>query len=130
MLRNELIEKLNETVSGLDDSSIQFLVNWADFMLNGPSVEEIREKVATNERALAEQERVAREQRRANLTRGEKVVFNRIQKGKALVLEDVQHRDMTGRDVEFLRDVSQEGLQLACDAFYLGFEKGYKVGSK
>jgi len=133
MSRIEIMEKLNAQIDSMDDQELEHLANLATALRVYSSEERrnaLSERIAENERAMVEQERTAREQRRANLSRGEKMISNRIQRGRALAREAAGNQDLSCSEIDYLRDISQGGAYLAGDAFYLGFAKGYRVGER
>lgn len=137
MKRNTLIEQLTEVVSSLDEGQLEQLLAFANVLTAAEDQkEEIREEMDRRGRELAELAEAARDLRRATLSRSEKAIADRIQRGRALVHEDLERRDLKFAELEYLRNVSfgqdagglGDPAALTGDAYYLGFTKGYSEG--
>lgn len=137
MKRNTLIEQLTEVVRTLDEGQLEQLLAFANVLTAAEDQkEEIREEMDRRGRELAELAEAARDLRRATLSRSEKAIADRIQRGRALVHEDLERRDLKFAELEYLRDVSfgqdagglGDPAALTGDAYYLGFTKGYAAG--
>jgi len=137
MKRNTLIEQLTEVVRTLDEGQLEQLLAFANVLTAAEDQkEEIREEMDRRGRELAELAEAARDLRRATLSRSEKAIADRIQRGRALVHEDLERRDLKFAELEYLRDVSfgqdagglGDPAALTGDAYYLGFTKGYSEG--
>lgn len=137
MKRNTLIEQLTEVVRTLDEGQLEQLLAFANVLTAAEDQkEEIREEMDRRGRELAELAEAARDLRRATLSRSEKTIADRIQRGRALVHEDLERRDLKFAELEYLRDVSfgqdagglRDPAALTGDAYYLGFTKGYSEG--
>ena len=137
MKRNTLIEQLTEVVRTLDEGQLEQLLAFANVLTAAEDQkEEIREEMDRRGRELAELAEAARDLRRATLSRSEKAIADRIQRGRALVHEDLERRDLKFAELEYLRDVSfgqdagglGDPAALTGDAYYLGFTKGYTEG--
>lgn len=118
-------------IAGLNDNALQELASFARFLAgyNTHEAEEIRETIAKNERAMADRRRKDRETRIQNLSLSEKRVWNRVQRGR----EKARQRprtDFTLDEADLLLELSAGGPQLAVDAFYLGYEKGFLAAAK
>lgn len=137
MKRNTLIEQLTEVVRTLDEGQLEQLLAFANVLTAAEDQkEEIREEMDRRGRELAELAEAARDLRRATLSRSERAIADRIQRGRALVHEDLERRDLKFAELEYLRDVSfgqdagglGDPAALTGDAYYLGFTKGYSEG--
>lgn len=138
MKRNTLIEQLTEVVRTLDDGQLEHLLAYATNVLTVTKEQRdaILEDTDRRGRELAELAEAARELRRATLSRSERAIADRIQRGRALVHEDLERRDLKFAELEYLRDVSfgqdagglGDPATLTGDAYYLGFTKGYSEG--
>lgn len=137
MKRNTLIEQLTEVVRTLDEGQLEQLLAFANVLTAAEDQkEEIREEMDRRGQELAELAEAARDLRRATLSRSEKAIADRIQRGRALVHEDLERRDLKFAELEYLRDVSfgqdagglGDPAALTGDAYYLGFTKGYSEG--
>lgn len=137
MKRNTLIEQLTEVVSSLDEGQLEQLLAFANVLTAAEDQkEEIREEMDRRGRELAELAEAARDLRRATLSRSERAIADRIQRGRTLVHEDLERRDLKFAELEYLRDVSfgqdagglGDPAALTGDAYYLGFTKGYSEG--
>ena len=118
-------------IADLNDNALQELALFARFLAgyNTHEAEEIRETIAKNERAMANRRRKNREARIQNLSLSEKRVWNRVQRGRA----KARHRprtDFTLNEADLLLELSAGGPQVAADAFYLGYEKGFLAAAK
>lgn len=137
MKRNTLIEQLTEVVSSLDEGQLEQLLAFANVLTATREQQEaLQEDMDRRGRELAELAEAARDLRRATLSRSEKAIADRIQRGRALVHEDLERRDLKFAELEYLRDVSfgqdagglGDPAALTGDAYYLGFTKGYTEG--
>ena len=137
MKRNTLIEQLTEVVRTLDEGQLEQLLAFANVLTAAEDQkEEIREEMDRRGRELAELAEAARDLRRATLSRSERAIADRIQRGRTLVHEDLERRDLKFAELEYLRDVSfgqdagglGDPAALTGDAYYLGFTKGYSEG--
>ena len=118
-------------IADLNDNALQELALFARFLAgyNTHEAEEIRETIAKNERAMADRRRKDRETRIQNLSLSEKRVWNRVQRGR----EKARQRprtDFTLNEADLLLELSAGGPQVAADAFYLGYEKGFLAAAK
>lgn len=118
-------------IADLNDNALQELASFARFLAgyNTHEAEEIMETIARNERAMADRRRKDRETRIQNLSLSEKRVWNRVQRGR----EKARQRprtDFTLDEADLLLELSAGGPQLAVDAFYLGYEKGFLAAAK
>ena len=142
MIRNTLIEKLTEKVNGMSEEQLEQLLGLACIISEAPA-EKTLENIEDREQELEELEEAAREVRRANLRKGEKAVDDQIQRGRTLIREDMERRDLQYTELEYLLEVSygsawtedtagrrqrifgNDPARLAGDAYKLGFTKGY-----
>ena len=118
-------------IADLNDNALQELASFARFLAgyNTHEAEEIMETIARNERAMADRRRKDRETRIQNLSLSEKRVWNRVQRGR----EKARQRprtDFTLNEADLLLELSAGGPQVAADAFYLGYEKGFLAAAK
>lgn len=137
MKRNTLIEQLTEVVSSLDEGQLEQLLAFANVLTATREQQEaLQEDMDRRGRELAELAEAARDLRRATLSRSERAIADRIQRGRAMVHEDLERRDLKFAELEYLRDVSfgqdagglGDPAALTGDAYYLGFTKGYTEG--
>lgn len=137
MKRNTLIEQLTEVVSALDEGQLEQLLAFANVLTaTRDQRDELQEEMAQRGQELADLAEAARDLRRARLSRSEKAIADRIQRGRDLVHADLERRDLKFAELEYLRDVSfgqdAAGLgdpaRLTGDAYYMGFTKGYSEG--
>lgn len=118
-------------IADLNDNALQELALFARFLAgyNTHEAEEIRETIAKNERAMANRRRKNREARIQNLSLSEKRVWNRVQRGRAKARQRPR-TDFTLNEADLLLELSAGGPQVAEDAFYLGYEKGFLAAAK
>lgn len=118
-------------IADLNDNALQELALFARFLAgyNTHEAEEIRETIAKNERAMADRRRKNREARIQNLSLSEKRVWNRVQRGRAKARQKPR-TDFTLNEADLLLELSAGGPQVAADAFYLGYEKGFLAAAK
>ena len=118
-------------IADLNDNALQELALFARFLAgyNTHEAEEIRETIAKNERAMANRRRKNREARIQNLSLSEKRVWNRVQRGRAKARQKPR-TDFTLNEADLLLELSAGGPQVAADAFYLGYEKGFLAAAK
>ena len=118
-------------IADLNDNALQELASFARFLAgyNTHEAEEIMETIARNERAMADRRRKDRETRIQNLSLSEKRVWNRVQRGRAKARQ-WPRTDFTLNEADLLLELSAGGPQLAVDAFYLGYEKGFLAAAK
>ena len=118
-------------IADLNDNALQELALFARFLAgyNTHEAEEIRETIAKNERAMANRRRKNREARIQNLSLSEKRVWNRVQRGRAKARQRPR-TDFTLNEADLLLELSAGGPQVAADAFYLGYEKGFLAAAK
>lgn len=118
-------------IADLNDNALQELALFARFLAgyNTHEAEEIRETIAKNERAMADRRRKDREARIQNLSLSEKRVWNRVKRGMAKARQRPR-TDFTLNEADLLLELFAEGPQLAADAFYLGYEKGFLAAAK
>ncbi|MBQ9212126.1 MAG: hypothetical protein IJ153_10560 [Clostridia bacterium] len=137
MKRNTLIERLTEIVSALDEGQLEQLLAFANVLtVTREQRDELQEDIERRGQELAELAEAARDLRRAKLSRSEKNIADRIQRGRDLVHADLERRDLKFAELEYLRDVSfgqdagglGDPAGLTGDAYYLGFTKGYTAG--
>ena len=137
MKRNTLIEQLTEVVRTLDEGQLEQLLAFANVLTATREQQEaLQEDMDRRGQELAELAEAARDLRRATLSRSERAIADRIQRGRSLVHEDLERRDLKFAELEYLRDVSfgqdagglGDPAALTGDAYYLGFTKGYTEG--
>ena len=118
-------------IADLNDNALQELALFARFLAgyNTHEAGEIRETIAKNERAMADRRRKNREARIQNLSLSEKRVWNRVQRGRAKARQRPR-TDFTLNEADLLLELSAGGPQVAADAFYLGYEKGFLAAAK
>ena len=118
-------------IADLNDNALQELALFARFLAgyNTHEAEEIRETIAKNEIAMANRRRKNREARIQNLSLSEKRVWNRVQRGRAKARQRPR-TDFTLNEADLLLELSAGGPQVAEDAFYLGYEKGFLAAAK
>ena len=118
-------------IADLNDNALQELALFARFLAgyNTHEAEEIRETIEKNERAMANRRRKNREARIQNLSLSEKRVWNRVQRGRAKARQRPR-TDFTLNEADLLLELSAGGPQVAEDAFYLGYEKGFLAAAK
>ena len=137
MKRNTLIEQLTEVVSALDEAQLEQLLAFAQILTaTKDQAEQIREDAERHGQELVDLAEAARDLRRATLSRSEKAIAGRIQRGRELVQGDLERRDLKFAELEYLRNVSfgqdaggfGDVARLTGDAYYMGFTKGYTAG--
>lgn len=131
MNRTEIMEKLTQATAQMDDAALEALANWAETVatIRSTGYDQIRETIVKNEKELAEHRLQQRKDRLRNLTLAEKRIWNKVQRGRLKAREN-SRADLTMNEADLLCELSAGGPQLAVDAFYLGFEKGYTVAIK
>lgn len=118
-------------IADLNDYALQELTFFARGLAgyNAQKAEELRETIAKNEKAMADRRRKNREARIQNLSLSEKRVWNRVQRGRAKARQRPR-TDFTLNEADLLLELSAGGPQVATDAFYLGYEKGFLAAAK
>ena len=125
MNRIEIMEKLTQAADQMDDRTLQSLAGWAEVLANSDGLAEIVGIVEDNERLVMER----RQQKIQGASRGEQRILNRIERAKVRAGK-ASGAHFTLTEADFLIELSCNGPQLASDAYYLGFEKGYTAGKK
>lgn len=129
MNRIEIMEKLTQAADQMDERTLQSLAGWAEVLANSEGLAEIVGIVEDNERLVMERRMQRRQQKIQGASRGEQRILNRIERAKVRTGK-ASGAHFTLTEADFLIELSCNGPQLASDAYYLGFEKGYTAGKK
>ena len=143
MNRNTMIKDLTEKINSMTEDQLEQLHDFAH-VITAEGPDRILQDISSREDQLQELGQAARELRRSRLSPTEQAIAARIQHGRELIQEDI-HRDMMMDEIDYLREVSygdagtaedpetgivlriygNDPARLMCDAYRLGFNRGY-----